>query len=121
MNEEQKTKFKKLIQRVTNEVLVDMKEHFENTDVPAPWMHDSLDEDEVNAIKKIIILDVWESRLSDYYRFEVKVILDGKKITRMFDPVDTLDSIDYRVLEITGLKIYLYSEEVEAEDFNPQF
>jgi len=121
MNEEQKNRFKRLIQKLTNEVLVEMKKHFEETDEPAFWMHSSLDGDEVNAIKKIIILNVWESRLTDYYKFEVKVILDGKKITRMFDPVDTLDSIDYRLLEITGLKIYLYSEEVEAENFNPQF
>lgn len=121
MNEEQKQKFKKLIQRLTNEVLVDIKEHFEETDKPAPWMNDNLDEDEVNAIKKIIILDVWESTLTDYYKFEVKVILDGKKIARMFDPVDTLDSIDYRLLEITGLRIYLYSEEIDVEDFDPQW
>lgn len=120
MNNEQKQKFKKLIQKLINEILVDLKKHFEETDEPAPWMNHALDEDEVNAIKKIIILDVWESSTLNY-KFEVKVILDGKKIARMFDPVYTLYSIDYRLLEITGLRIYLYSEEVEAEDFDPQW
>jgi hypothetical protein len=121
MNEEQKNRFKKLIQKVSNEILVEIKIHFEETDVPAPWMHDTLDEDEVNAIKKIVVLDVLESSITEYYKCDVKVILDGKKIARMFHPEDTLDSIDYRLLEITGLKIYLYIEEVEAEDFDPQW
>ena len=121
MNEEQKNRFKKLIQKLTNEVLVKMKKHFEETDEPAFWMHSSLDGDEVNAIKKIIVLNVWESEITDYYKINVKVILDGKKIAREFEPVDTLDSMDYRLEEITGLKIYLYCDDVESEDFNPQW
>lgn len=121
MNYEQKQKFKKLIQKLTNEVLVDIKEHFEETDKPAPWMNDNLDEDEVNAIKKIIILDVYESKTTNYYKVDVKVILDGKKIARMFEPLDTFDAIDYRFEEMTGLKVYFYSDEIEAEDFNPQW
>lgn len=121
MNYEQKQKFKKLIQKLTNEVLVDIKEHFEETDKPAPWMNDALDGDEVNAIKKIIILDVYESYTTNYYKVDVKVILDGKKIARMFEPLDTFDAIDYRFEEMTGLKVYFYSDEIEAEDFNPQW
>ena len=122
MNEEQKRRFKKLIQTLANDILVEIKKHFEETDVPAPWMHDSLDGDEVNAIKKIIVLDVYESPFTKtHYKCDVKVILDGKKIAREFEPVDTLDSMDYRLNEITGLNIYLYCIEVESEDFNPQF
>jgi len=121
MNEEQKNRFKRLVQKLSNEVLVGMKKHFEETDEPSYWMHSSLDGDEVNAIKKIIVLDVWESEITDYYKINVKVILDGKKIAREFEPVDTLDSMDYRLEEITGLKIYLYCDDVEAEDFNPQW
>ena len=121
MNEEQKKRFKKLIQNLANDILVEIKKHFEETDVPAPWMHDTLDEDEVNAIKKIVVLDVLESSITEYYKCDVKVILDGKKIAREFEPVDTLDSIDYRLNEITGLNIYLYCIDVESEDFNPQF
>ena len=121
MNQEQKIKFKKLIQKLSNEVLIEMKQHFEKTDEPAPWMHSTLNEDEVNAIKKIIILDVWQSEITDYYKISVKIILDGKKIARKFEPVDTLDSMDYRLEEITGLNIYLYCDDVEAEDFNPQW
>lgn len=121
MNYEQKQKFKKLIQKLTNEILVELKKHFEKTDKPAPWMNDALDGDEVNAIKKIIILDVYESKATNYYRVDVKVILDGKGIHRMFEPLDTFDAIDYRFEEMTGLKVYYYSDEIEAEDFNPQF
>ena len=49
-----KKQFKKLIQKLTNEILVELKKHFEKTDKPASWMNDALDGDEVNAIKKII-------------------------------------------------------------------
>jgi len=121
MTDKQKYGFIKLIQNVSNEVLQEMKNHFKKTDIPLGWMHSSLDEDEVNSIKKIIVLDVWESEITDYYKITVKVILDGKKIAREFEPADTLDSMDYRLEEITGLKIYLYCDDVEAEDFNPQW
>ena len=122
MNEEQKKKLKKLIQKVANMVLLEMKEHFERTDEPAPWMHDSLDADEVNAIKKIIVLDIKQSD-TDYFKCNVKVILDGKKIVRAFEPVDTLDSMDYRLQDILSLRIYLYPGKIEVEDenFNPQW
>ena len=121
MNEEQKNRFKKLIQKLSNEILVEMKQHFEETDEPAVWMHDTIDEDEVNSIKKIIILDVFKSDLTDVYKCDVKVILDGKKIARIDEPTDVLDSMDYRLEEIMGFNIYLYCRDVEAENFNPQW
>lgn len=123
MTEIQRQSLMRLIEKVSNEVLEEMKEHFEKTDIPLGWMHSSLEPNEVNSIKKIIILDVTQNSnsYSDYFQCSTKIILDGKKILRIYEPTDTLDSMDYRIESILGFRVYLYPTEVEAVNFNPQW
>lgn len=121
ITEQQEERLKRVIQKTANIVLEMMKNHFSYTDEPAEWMHDTLDESEVDSIKKIIVLDIKKSEMTDYLKCDVKVILDGKKINRIREPLDTLDSMDYKMNELLGMRIYLYVVDVVADDFDPQF